>query len=68
MIDFTGSHFEKAISLWGIRWSVASPISDRPWEERMQERGVLMNNGTRSGQVRCLECGTVFADPYGGLR
>lgn len=29
---------------------------------------VLMNNGTRSGQVRCLECGIVFVDPYGGLR
>jgi putative transposase len=46
MIDFTGSHFEKAISLWGIRWSVASPISDRPWEERMQERGVHVEYAT----------------------
>lgn len=46
MIDFTGSHFEKAISVWGIRWSVASPISDRPWEERMQERGVHVEHVT----------------------
>ena len=28
---------------------------------------VLLENGQRSGQVRCLECFTVFADPYGGL-
>ena len=26
MIDFTGSHFEKAIILWGVRWYVAYPI------------------------------------------
>jgi hypothetical protein len=26
MIDFKGSHFEKAIILWGVRWYVAYPI------------------------------------------
>ena len=27
MIDFKGSHFEKEIILWGMRWYVAYPIS-----------------------------------------
>lgn len=27
MINFKGSHFENAIILWGVRWSVAAPIS-----------------------------------------
>ena len=25
MIDFKGSHFEKEIILWGVRWYVAYP-------------------------------------------
>ena len=29
MIDFKGSHFEKDIILWGVRWYVAYPISYR---------------------------------------
>ncbi len=35
MIDFKGSHFEKEIILWGIRWYVAYPISYRQLEEMM---------------------------------
>ena len=27
MIDFKGSHFEKEIILWGVRWYVAYSIS-----------------------------------------
>jgi len=27
MIDFKGSHFDKEIILWGVRWYVAYPIS-----------------------------------------
>ena len=29
MIDFKGSHFEKEIILWGVRWYVAYPLSYR---------------------------------------
>lgn len=46
MIDFKGSHFEKDIILWGIRWSVAYPISYRHLEEMMQERGVHVDHAT----------------------
>ena len=28
---------------------------------------VLTRDGKRTGKVRCLECGTVFDDPYQGL-
>ncbi|MGB4066956.1 MAG: hypothetical protein WBK08_02880 [Nitrospira sp.] len=27
---------------------------------------VLTKMGKRTGQVRCLECGAIFADPYQG--
>ncbi|TKB92337.1 MAG: hypothetical protein E8D40_07745 [Nitrospira sp.] len=27
---------------------------------------VLTKMGKRTGQVRCLECGTIFTDPYQG--
>ncbi len=39
MLDFKGSHFEKEIILWGVRWYVAYPISYRQLEEMMQEHG-----------------------------
>jgi ribosomal protein S27E len=29
---------------------------------------VLTRGGKRTGKVRCLECGTIFDDPYGGLK
>jgi hypothetical protein len=29
---------------------------------------VLTKQGKRTGQVRCLECGGIFEDPYQGLR
>jgi hypothetical protein len=29
---------------------------------------VLTNKGNRTDQVRCLECGAIFDDPYHGLR
>ena len=44
MIDFKGSHFEKEIILWGIRWYVAYSISYRQLEEMMQERGVAVDH------------------------
>jgi len=35
MIDFKGSHLERDIILWGVRWHVAYPISYRQLEEMM---------------------------------
>ena len=29
---------------------------------------ILTNKGKRTGQVRCLECGEIFNDPYQELR
>jgi len=46
MIDFKGSHFEKEIILWGVRWYVAYLISYRQLEEMMQERGVSVDHAT----------------------
>ena len=46
MIDFKGSHFEKEIILWGVRWYVAYPLSYRQLEEMMQERGVAVDHST----------------------
>src|SRR5262245_62099100 len=46
MIDFKGSHFEKEIIMWGVRWYVAYPISYRQLEEMMQERGVVVDHST----------------------
>ncbi len=40
MIEFKGSHFEREVILWGIRWYVAYPISYRQLEEMLEERGV----------------------------
>src|SRR6185295_7241653 len=45
-IDFKGSHFEKEIILWGVRWYVAYPISYRQLEEMMRERGVAVDHST----------------------
>jgi putative transposase len=45
-IDFKGSHFEKEIILWGVRWYVAYPISYRQLEEMMGERGVTVAHST----------------------
>jgi hypothetical protein len=39
MIEFKGSHFEREVILWGVRWYVAYPISYRQLEEMMRERG-----------------------------
>ena len=46
MIDFKGTHFEKEIILWGVRWYVAYPISYRQLEELMNERGVTVDHST----------------------
>jgi putative transposase len=46
MIDFKGSHFEKDIILWGVRWYVAYPLSYRQLQEMVQERGVTVDHST----------------------
>ena len=46
MINFKGSQFEREISLWGVRWYVAYPISYRQLEELMGERGVAVEHST----------------------
>jgi putative transposase len=47
-MDFKGSHFEREIVLWGVRWYVAYPISYRQLEEMMGERGVEGDHSTLS--------------------
>ena len=49
MIDFSGSHFEKAIIVWGVRWYVAYSVSYRQLEEMRQERGVWVDYSTLNG-------------------
>ena len=44
MIDFKGSHFEKEIIMWGVRWYIAYPISYRQLEEMRGERGVRVDS------------------------
>jgi hypothetical protein len=51
MIDFKGSHFEKEIILWGVRWYVAYPISYRQLEEMTRERGASVDHSTLSRWV-----------------
>jgi putative transposase len=46
MIEFKGSHFEREVVLWGVRWYVAYPISYRQLEEMMEERGVEVDHST----------------------
>src|SRR5665811_147378 len=46
MIEFKGSHFEREMILWGVRWYVAYPISYRQLEEMMDERGVEVDHST----------------------
>ncbi|NPD69873.1 IS6 family transposase (plasmid) [Lichenicola cladoniae] len=45
-IAFKGSHFERDIILWGVRWYVAYPLSYRQVEEMIGERGVKVDHTT----------------------
>src|SRR5215470_5647209 len=45
-ISFKGAHFPKDIILMGVRWSVAYPLSYRPVEALMEERGVPIDHAT----------------------
>jgi putative transposase len=46
MIDVKGSHFERDVIPWGVRWYVACPMSYRQLEEMMEERGVEVDHST----------------------
>src|SRR4051812_42552739 len=46
MIEFKGSHVERDMILWAVRWYVAYPISDRQREEMMTEHGVEVDHAT----------------------
>ena len=46
LIEFKGSHFERDVILWGVRWYAAYPISYRQLEEMMQDRGVEVDHST----------------------
>ena len=45
-LSFTGAQFPQAISLMGVRWYVAYPLSYRHVEELMEERGVAVDHAT----------------------
>jgi putative transposase len=51
-VECKGSHFEKAIILWGVRWYLAYPISYRNLEEMMKERGVSVDHSTLNRWVK----------------
>ena len=46
VVDFKGSHFEREIVLWNVRWYVAYPISYRQLEEMMEGRGVEVDHSS----------------------
>ena len=46
-VEFKGSHFERGVILWGVRWYVAYPISSRQIEEMMGERPAFMESVDR---------------------
>jgi transposase-like protein len=50
MIGCKGSHFEKDIMLWGVRWYVANPLSSRQLEES-QARGGAVDHATLNREV-----------------
>jgi hypothetical protein len=52
MIEFKGSHFERDVSPWAVRWYVVYPISYRQLEEMMEEHGVEVDHTTLNRWVR----------------
>jgi putative transposase len=46
MIEFKGSHFERDVILWAVRWYVTYPISQPQLEEMMEEHGVEVDQAT----------------------
>jgi transposase-like protein len=56
VVDFKGSHFEREIILWGVRWYVAYPISYRKLEEMMEERGVEVDHSSLNRWCSSMRC------------
>jgi putative transposase len=54
MIEFKGSHFERDVILWAVRWYVAYPINYRQLEEMTEEHGVAVDHATLNRWV--LKC------------
>lgn len=50
MLDFKSHRLEKEIILLCVRWSLATPLSDRNLEERMAERGVAVDHANFSSR------------------
>jgi putative transposase len=46
-MDFKGSHFERDIVLWGVRWYVAYPISYRQLEREFVAHKRPVSNSWR---------------------
>jgi hypothetical protein len=44
LIECKGSHFERDVILWAVRWYVAYPISYRQLEQMMEEHGVELDH------------------------
>jgi transposase-like protein len=57
MIEFKGSHFERDVILWAVRWYVAYPISYRQLEEMMEEHGVEVDHATLNRWMLTTGCG-----------
>ena len=63
MIEFNGSHFEREVILWGVRWHVAYPISYRQLEENDGgERGVEVDHSTLN-RLRVRTSRSFFGSP-----
>ena len=45
-MSLKGAQLPQDIMLMGVRWSVAYPVSDRPVEELMEERGGRLDHAT----------------------
>jgi putative transposase len=45
-VNFKGAHVPTEVLLMGVRWDVASPLSMRHVEERMEARGGKVDHAT----------------------
>jgi transposase-like protein len=61
MIDFKGSHFEREVILWAVRWYVGYPISYRQLEEMMEEHGVEVDHAGTAWRLGVQRAATVFS-------
>ena len=50
-VSFKGAYFPPEVTLIGIRWYLAYPLSTRHVEELMEERGVNVDHATMNRWV-----------------